>query len=246
MNKETLVAISGYSGDAAQIATNLPVYRHHECPILVLSPTDAPITSLGDDNTGIEFQTAGQKGWIGPHTLKRQEQFLRALYDTPYKWFLFHDADSVCLAPKIPEYLYSKTGVLWSNEVRDTNPAPSRLPKIALQPPYFFHRSVLMAMIRHSTTPSASFTQPSPEGWPMPTPTDCIDHWMLQVVHSSGRQHQSFLDGASFETTSDHGFSVMREHVGRLGKVFIHQVKHKHVLEQLLLDRRHYLENKSR
>lgn len=245
MNDEVLVAVSGYLGDRGQIDSNLPVYRHHKCPIIVLSPADAPIETLSD-NEGIEFQTAGEKGWIGAHTLKRQEEFLRILLKTPFKWFLFHDADSVCLAPELPEYLFRHPGILWSNEVPDTNPSPSRLPKIALQPPYFFHRSVLMAMVRHAAAPAVSFLSPSPKDWPMPTPTDCIDHWMLQVIHSTNMAHHNFFDGASFETTSDHGFSVMREHVGRLGKIFIHQVKHKHVLEQLMLDRRYYLESKSR
>lgn len=242
MNEETLVAISGYAGDQSQIDSNLPVYKHHECPLMVLSPTDAAIESLSN-NEGVEFKTAGERGWIGSHTLKRQGEFLRILLATPFKWFLFHDADSVCLTPKIPQYLYETPGVLWSNEVLDTNPSPSLLPKIALQPPYFFDRNVLRSMVRHAATPALSFTAPSPEGWPMPTPTDCIDHWMLQVICATGMPHRSFIDGASFETTSDHGFSVMRQHVGRMGKVFIHQVKHKHVLDQLITDRRYYLEN---
>lgn len=235
VNDNTLIAISGYAGDQSQIENNLPVYRHHGCPILVLSPSDAPITTLKDD-TGIQFQSAGDRGWAGPHTLKRQEEFLKILLGTPYEWFLFHDSDSICLSPKIPEYLFGNTGILWSNEVPDPNTMPSRLPKIALQPPYFFHRTVLVSLIQHAATPAISFGKQ----------TNGIDHWMLRVMHSTGLPHRSFPDGASFETTSDHGFSVMREHVGRHGKIFIHQVKHKHVLDQLTLDRRYFLENRIR
>jgi len=228
MNPSTLIAVSAYSGDRNQVENNMPVYQHHGCPVLILSPTDAPISDI----PGASCQHAGRAGWIGLHTLARQAQFLKILAGSPQKWFLFHDADSVCLSPKLPDYLYQSPGVFWSNEVLDTNPGPSRLPKIALQPPYFFHRSVLRELVRCSATPSASYVTVGPHG-DLPTPTECIDHWLLQIVYAAGLQHRSFPDGCSWETTSEHGLNEMRIHV-RAGKNFIHQVKSKSVLDILM------------
>jgi len=234
---KTLVAISGYSGDQHQIENNWGVYAHHGHPILILSPEDAPIPKI---NTSQNI-SAGEKGWIGPQTLVRQQLFLRELLNQNFDYYLFHDADSVCLEPNIPKYLYDSPHVFWSNEVPDLNPSPSRLPKIALQPPYFFSLSVLRALFRHSVTPAMSFYRPVKQK-AMPLPTECIDHWMLQIVYSAGIPHVTFPDGASFETTSEHGLNTMSEHVRAHGKVFIHQVKTRPVLDRLLSDRQIFID----
>ncbi len=204
-----LVAISGYDGDRHQIESNWQCYEHHNSPVLVLSPKDGAI----DRMNSAKCISIGAKGWIGAHTLYRQRRFLQMILNEPGEFVLFNDADSVCLSPQIPKYLYDSPGVFWSNEVRDTNPAASKLPKLAFQPPYFFSKSVLHSLVRSSATPAHSFTQPSPEGWPMPLPTECIDHWMLQVVYAANLPHRTFPDGASFETTSQHGLDTMSEHV---------------------------------
>ncbi len=244
MNEKTLVAVSAYAGDLHQVEANLQCYKHHDCPVLILSPRDASISAVSDKK--VKCIMAGEKGWIGPQTLTRQRDFLRILSEQRAEYFLFNDADSVCLSPKLPDYLYDKylMDVFWSNEVPDTNPAATRLPRIAMQPPYFFSRDVLRKIIRASATPALSFTQRPPDGWKMPMPTSCIDHWMLQVVYAANVRHRAFPDGASFETTSEHGLATMREHVGRQGKIFIHQVKTKSVLDTLLVDRRFFLEQK--
>lgn len=233
---KTLVAVSGYSGDQNQIENNWTVYSHHKCPVLILSPKDAPIKSI----KGSKSISVGLKGWIGPHTLDRQRKFLRELAGQSAEFYLFHDADSVCLSPTIPKYLYDAPDVFWSNQVTDTNTSPSMLPKLAFQPPYFFSQRALRALVRASATPAQSFTVLTAQGT-MPLPTECIDHWMMQVVYSAGLQHQSFPDGASFETTSEHGLNTMSEHVRALGKVFIHQVKSRAVLDRLMADRGIYL-----
>lgn len=233
---KTLVAISGYSGDQHQIESNWPVYAHHKSPVLILSPKDAPIGKIHDSRN----ISVGQKGWIGPHTLLRQKMFLRELLNQPADFYLFHDADSVCLSPILPRYLFDSPDIFWSNEVRDTNPSPSMLPKLAFQPPYFFSKRVLQALVRSAATPAQSFTVLTAQGT-MPLPTECIDHWMLQVVYSAGLQHRSFPDGASWETTSEIGLTQMSEHVRALGKVFIHQVKVRPVLDRLMADRAIYL-----
>lgn len=237
MINKLLIAVSGYSGDQAQIENNWPCYSHHDAPVLILSPKDGPIERIYD----AKCISVGKKGWIGPHTLERHVSFLRVLAQQSAEFFLFNDSDSVCLSPTIPQYLFDSPDVFWSNEVRDTNPSPSKLPKLAFQPPYFFSRRVLNALLRVASTPAQSFTQPSPEGWTMPMPTECIDHFQLQLVYAANLQHRSFPDGASFETTSAHGLDTMSEHVRAYGKIFIHQIKMKHVLDRLRGDRHIFL-----
>ena len=46
MNDNTLVAVSAYAGDLNQVQNNMPLYRHHQCPVVILSPSDAPITAV--------------------------------------------------------------------------------------------------------------------------------------------------------------------------------------------------------
>lgn len=236
MNPDTLVVVSAYAGDLKQVENNMPLYRHHKCPVLVLSPSDAPITEVSGAH---HCAWLGLKGWIGKHTLERQRLFFEAMLNTNKRYFLLNDADSVCLSAKLPDYLYNDPDVLWSNEVLDTNPAPCLLPKLALQPPYFFSRKVLKGLLKAAENPPMSYllNEKSPEGWPLPFPTECIDHWMLQVACGSGYPHKSFPDGQSFETTSDHGLNVMSEHVRVRGSIFIHQVKTLAVLKQLWKDR---------
>jgi hypothetical protein len=238
-NADTLVAVSGYAGDKHQIENNLPYYLHHACPVLILSPADAPITSVADSR--VHCQWAGEKGWIGPQTLRRHRKFLEMLLTFPHKYFLLHDADSVCLSQILPRYLYQNPDMLWSNEVLDTNPSPSLLPKIALQPPYFFSRSVLQGILAHADNLPTSYTGTSPEGWTLPFPTQCIDHYFLQLACGSGFPHFNFHSGASFETTSVHGLETMAELVRVHGRDMIHQVKSKEVLDRLVMEHARYV-----
>lgn len=231
MNDNTLVAVSGYAGDRHQIETNMPIYARHECPVLILSPEDAPIMGI----PGATCIAAGEKGWIGPQTLVRHKKFLEILLAQPQEYFLFNDADSICLSPKIPKYVYQHD-VAWSNEVMDTNPAPSFLPKIACQPPYFFSRRVLGGLLNAvNNLPTSFYGEPvSPNGWPLPFPTECIDHYHLQLSCGSGFPHRNYRDGASFETANPDSLNSMCHQVRYEGKVFIHQVKTQHVLNSLL------------
>lgn len=232
MNPNVLVAVSAYAGDRIQVENNLKYYLHHERPLWILSPADAPVTDI----PGARCVSAGLGGWIGLHTLERQRKFLDLLLNSSYKYFLFNDADSICLSPRLPDYLFKHTDIFWSNEVTDTNPAPSRLPKIALQPPYFFSNSVVRAMLRVASIPALSYTRVTAFG-EIPVPTMCIDHWLLQLAHAAGVRHLSFPDGASFETASPHGAETMKIHVGQLGKIFVHSIKTKQVLDTLMKSR---------
>jgi len=236
MNPKILVAISGYDGDRHQIINNWPCYEHHKTSILVLSPADAPVQKIHNAKM---IQT-GEKGWIGPQTLERHKKFLRVLLNQSADFYLFHDADSVCLSPELPKYLFDNPDTHWSNEVLDTNPGPSRLPKIAMQPPYMFSRGVLKSLVRISSTPAQSYVHVTAQGT-MPLPTVCIDHLQLQLVYAANVPHRTFPDGASWETTSELGLNQMSEQVRAHGKVFIHQIKSKPVLDRLMADRSIFL-----
>ena len=242
-NPDTLVAVSAYAGDLNQVQNNMQFYTHHGCPVVILSPTDSPITGLGSRD--VVCRQAGLKGWIGAHTLTRQVEFLKILLEYPKNFYLFNDADSICLTGKIPQYLYEGGDVIWSNEVPDLNPGHSYLPKLALQPPYFLTRKTIIGLIKAAKNPPPSYTCPgpttSPEGTLMPVPTDCIDHYMLQLAHGSGYAHKNFLDGASFETASKLGLETMSGLVSNHGRVMIHQVKTRIVLRTLHAARMQYV-----
>lgn len=250
MNLNTLIAVSAYAGDAHQVAQNMPLYLHHGCPVLILTPEDAPIVSLnvpGNVN-GLSFRSAGKKGWIGAHTLERHRLFLEILLQQRQQYFLFNDSDSFCLSPQLPRYLYDDPNVIWSNEVVDTNPAPSMLPKLALQPPYFLSRETIQGMLNTvNKLPTSYYGEPaSPDGWPLPFPTECIDHYFLQLAHGSGFQHKSFPTGASFETQSPVGMEEMSNLVRNHGRVMIHSVKTDQMVKRLTMDRSLYVKRHAR
>lgn len=228
LNPDTIVFVSAYAGDKHQVETNLPVYLHHECPVVILSPTDAPITSVSDSR--VHCQWFGEREWAGPKSLVRHVLFLKAMMTFNCQWFLMHDADSFCLSPKLPKHLFEGRAC-WSNEVQDLNTGTSLLPKKACQPSYFFHRAVLGAMIACAENPPVSYVG---EATGDPIVTQCIDHRHMQLSVGSGFPLRSFPDGASWETASDIGIREMARVVREDGKVFIHSVKTKSALDRLM------------
>lgn len=228
-NPDTLVAVSAYAGDAHQVETFMPVYAHHRCPVVILSPTDAPITQM----PGAMCLLGGLREWAGPKALERQRKFLEMLLMFPHQRFLLNDSDSFCLSPQVPKYIYDEPDTIWSNIVPDLNPGLSHLPKVALQPPYFLSRRNVEAMLNVAKNPPASYYGPV-DGAPIPT--ECPDHLMLQLAHGSGLPYKTFPDGASFETVSTHGLECMAEHVRRHQKIFIHSVKTRCVLDRLCVE----------
>ncbi len=233
MNPNTLVAVSAYSGDLPQVSALAPCYLHHEAPVIVMSPADAPIRHEQVPWAQSVFH-AGKKEWPGPDSLIRHGLFLKELLRQPYQFYLLNDSDSVCLSPKIPDYVYANCQTHWSCEVRDTNPGFSHLPKIASQPPYHFSRGVLEKMVSVLETPAPSYTSPGThEG--MPIPSNCIDHYIVQLVYAAKLSHHTFRDGASFETVSRVGLEEMARHV-REGANFVHSVKSAAVLDRLLAE----------
>jgi hypothetical protein len=235
MNANTGVFVSAYAGDKHQVESNLSAFMHHECPVIILSPANAPITEVSDSR--VHCQWMGEAGWAGPHTLVRHRLFLEAMLKFDFQWYLMNDADSICLSPELPAYLYEGR-LAWSNEVRDLNAGTSHIEKIAVQPPYFFHRDVLVGLIKAAENPPVSYYG---ELTGDPIPTGCIDHYHWQLTVGSGFPHFNFHTGASWETTSEFGLDQMARAVNYLGKVLIHQVKSRYVLERLLLEYRQFL-----
>lgn len=241
MNENTLVAVSAYAGDIHQVRHALPYYLHHQTPVAILSPEDAPIKYADLGQPGAVCMHAGEKGYTGTHTLERQRLFLELLLRLPYEYYLFHDSDSVCLSPQIPQYLYDRPDLLWSNEVVDTNAAPSLLPKLALQPPYFFSRRVAKALLEGAKHPATSYYRGTVQTGTLPVLTACIDHVMLQWTYGAGLGHFNFHTGASFETGSDLGANEMERLVRHGGKVLIHSVKTQPVLQRLVAAHKEFL-----
>lgn len=241
MNPNTLIVVCAYSGDLDQVRNNMPVYQHHKCPVVVMSPTDAPVTS---EWSSVDVRHVGLKGWIGPQTLIRQKLMMEEMLKFSFEYFFAHDADSLCLSPEIPKYLYDNPEACWANVVTDTNPGESLLPKVALQPPYFFSRRVIEKMVSCFDHLPTSYTSGrTPEGWPLPAPNNCIDHLILQMACGGGVPFLNFHTGASFETNSDHGAEVMAGLVRDYGKTILHSIKKPEVLTRLSKERKTYCLN---
>lgn len=193
VNENTLIAVFGYGpsrnpdeawfvsrkGDVDRIKMLMPYYEHHKCPIVFMSPSDAPITSMG----GHICRSAGKRAYIGQTSLDRQRDHLRILLEYPQEYFLLNDSDSCCFTPEIPRYVYDNCdGIFWSNEITESRPHESPYPKIAMQPPYFLNRKSLATMLAVADRIVAHPITPF------------IDHYMLQLVCESGLKHESFLD----------------------------------------------------
>src|SRR6185503_2968878 len=139
MNENILVAVFGYghsqvspdtwdykqSGDEGRIRMLLPYYEHHECPVVIMSPSDAPIKAMGPHIC----RQAGKRAYTGQTSLDRQRDHLRILLEYPFKHYLLNDSDSCCFEPEIPHYLYDDCdNVFWSNEVPEPRPHESPYP----------------------------------------------------------------------------------------------------------------------
>ena len=240
--EDTLVVVHCYKGDKEIAKNAMPQFLHHGAQVLVLSPEDSPVRLR---RSGVRSRQGGRAAYYGQDSLDRQRKHLEMLLDEPYEFFLLNDADSMCLSPTIPRYLYEQSdGVVWSNEVVEWRPHPSPYPKIAMQPPYFLTRESIERMLAVADRITAHPITPF------------IDWYMLALTCEAGLKHRSFPDGASFpawqrseiaETQSLghnpihkndpdgvwHGEWAMRDRV-KLGAVLIHSVKHPEVLDLLV------------
>jgi len=243
MREETLVVVHCYAGDRAIVKNAMPLFQHHGAPVLVLSPSNAPVRFR---QPGVTCRSAGKAAYFGQDSLDRERAHLELLLEQPQRFFLLNDADSVCLSPTIPRYLYdgAAQGVVYSNEVLDWREHASPYPKIAMQPPYFLSRESIERMLSVA------------EGITAHPITPYIDWYLVALVSEAGVPHQSYPDGASFpawrrghipETQElGHDFVHRNDPEGGIqgdvamrsrvmdGAVLIHSVKHPEVLADLV------------
>jgi len=225
MNEKTLVSVHGYAGDKDQVENAMPYFLHHNCPVVVLSPDDSPIIQVEAAPTVICRQV-GKRAYIGELSLTRQLAQMKALLDYPFEYFLMNDADSVCLSPQIPQYIYNEPEVLWSNEVSDmmhSRLLSYRLPRLAFQPPYFISRKNIEKILKFSKRVKTDRTTPF------------IDWVMMAWAVTAGIPHKNFLTGASCPTRGyQPGYDLMCELVRKHGRVMVHSIKDREVLLKLV------------
>ncbi len=233
LNPDVLVVVHCYSGDRQQVIDLLPVYQHHQAPIVIVSPDDSPVTGIGPHIC----RTAGKRAYIGQLSWDRQYEQLKALLDYPQKWFLLNDADSFVIPAKLPDYLLEDENTVWSNEVNDfripgqTWPGVDKpwpldyhkgFPLIAMQPPYFLHRKALEAIVAKC------------KGMKADPITPFIDWWWVPACYKAHVKHKPFRTGASCETVTPLGVAVMSERIVKYKASFIHSVKSGAVMNQLV------------
>lgn len=236
LNPDVLVAVHGYAGDRKQMEELLPVYEHHERPIVFLTPTDSQVHGISMHIC----RTAGRRAYIGQLSWDRQHDQLKLLLEYNHAWYLLNDSDSFVITPKLPDYLFEDENVVYSNQVDDfrkpgetfndrgtiVGPWPkdyhAGFPLIAMQPPYFLHRSALEKIVKNS------------EGLKACPITPFIDWWWVPACHKAHVKHKPFRHGASCETVTSHGEAVMTQCIRERGATFIHSVKSGAVKDRLM------------
>lgn len=249
MNEDTRVAVCCYEGDGHQVKEGLGGWVHHGCPLLILSPKDSKVEI--DVPGCIESRHAGKRAYVGQDSLDRQTAHLRILLEYPENHFLIHDADSVCLDPRIPDYLYDEPDVMWNNQVIDAIPDhqaafPEGWPHVAFQPPYFLSRKSIEALLVAADDPRCRASDVMP----------FIDFFMVQLTMVAGLEWKRFLDGLSFPISIDrlkkrpssreltayaHGERLALNAVRNEGANIIHSTKDFRVTRQLMDARKLWL-----
>lgn len=247
MNSDTRVIVCCYEGDGHQVAEALEFYLQHGCPVTVLSPEDAKVTIEHPNVTNLY---GGKAAYIGQDSLDRQAIHLQLCLGFPENHFLLHDADSIMLDPKIPDYLYSEPDVVWSNQVFDDIPEHQATfeadwPHVAFQPPYFLSRKTITAMLAVKDDPRV---QASPV---MPF----IDYYMVQLTMVAGLPWRRFMDCISCPIAVDlrklhvstrdketygMGMKIALEAVAR-GAYILHSVKNHLAIRTLMEARKAYV-----
>ena len=227
MNPNTRVAICCYSGDQHQIKENMDAYKHHECPIVALSPDDAKATVEGIDN-----RYGGLREYIGVKAIERMREHLKILLTFPEEHFLIHDADSVCLDAKLPDYLYAEPDVLWMNLVQNDVPQqqaffPDGFPHIAFHPPWFMSRKTITTLLSVEVDPNPNLL--------------FIDYWLVQLALKTGLPWKGFTGAVSFPTAETFWAGAAWDAVRYRGVNFVHAVKTRSVLNSLTTARKGFL-----
>jgi hypothetical protein len=233
MNEDTRIAVCCHNGDGHLVLQHLGLYLQHGCPLTILSPEDGKVTI---DYPGVDSRYGGMRCYKGPISLARQAKHLHLLLEYPENYFLIHDADSISLAPKIPDYLYERDCV-WSNVYPDDTieqqaEFPEGWPHVAFQPPYFLNRKTIERMLAINDQVIPSKIMPF------------IDFYMLQLTMAAKLEWGSFREGMSGPISVHSG--AMAEAVDKVrsrGFLFIHATKNPATTGALIEARRQYLEN---
>lgn len=223
MNPDTRVAVCCYQGDAAQVIELMPFYKHHECPITVLSPYNSPVLL-----PGVDCRADGPQCYIGWDGVERMKKHLRILLDeTPEKFFLIHDADSFCVTPELPAYLYAEPDVLWTSVIPNGVPAQQPgfapgMPHLAFHPPWFLSRGVIARLLAVGDDVKPNEFLPF------------IDYWMLEAAVKAGITWKSFEHSMSVPTNSDPASAKFALEMASKHKArFYHSVKRGAMAEQI-------------
>lgn len=212
MNPDTRVAVCGYAGDQHQIVDLMPLFRHHECPITVLSPDDSPVVI-----PGVDCRTAGKRCYIGWDGVLRMQAQLRVLLTYPENHFFINDSDSFCLSPELPAILYEEPNTVWSALIGNGVPAQQPgfapgMPRVAFHPPWFLSRPTIETLLSVDVAPN--------EFLPF------IDYWMVEAAVKSGLTYKALPGSMSVPFAShepSHNFAL--DAVANHGFTFIHSVK---------------------
>ena len=227
LNPHTLVSCHGYFGDSLQIRNMLRYQEHHQAPLIVVSPVDSKIEKMGPHIC----RFAGKRQYIGQLSLDRQFAQLRVLLEYPFEFFLANDSDSLCISPKIPQYLYDDSHNLWSNEVSDLmhqRKPGYKWPRFAFQPPYFFSRSILERMIETEGTFETDMQTPF------------IDWLMMAICAAGDIPHKNYRDGVSCPTSDNHSRRHMVNNIVQRGAVMLHSVKTPLALQEMVSARHQF------
>jgi hypothetical protein len=237
MNEDTLVAVCCYAGDRQQVLNAMPLYMHHDTPVVVFSPEDSGVLIPGFK---VYNEFVGKACYIGPESWTRQKLHFEALLRHPQNYFLLHDSDSFCLSAKIPRELYRVSkNTLWSNEVTEPRPHASKYPKLAFQPPYFFSREVAERMVLNWDK----------VGYEIQTPY--IDFIMNAVSAEAGVHHRPFtaLEHTPLTeepcTTKD-PWEVLEYRIKFMGSTMMHPIKTMDQIRRCINAREFYFHESAR
>ena len=249
MNPDTRVSVHCYEGDGHQVRAAMELYSHHKCPVTIISPTDSRVVIDGVDcrfagqrEGSIETRVFGNEPeprivTAGPIANQRQIEQMKLLLTYPEKFFFMNDADSFCLSPELPQYLYDRD-IIWCNYVEDpigdNRPGyadyPPKFPFYAMQPPYFLSRASMEKLIAVSGSIVPNKIMP----W--------IDHFMMQLAFAAGITVHRFKDSVASDVDRyPENLAPTLDLIRNEGRVFVHSSKSPVTWRPMIEARKKYL-----
>lgn len=253
MNLDTRVSVHCYAGDGHQVHDAAQLYLHHQRPVTLLSPIDSQVAIEGFDcrHAGRREGSVEERmvdGAIrivtaGPIANQRQLEQMKLLLTYPEKFFFMNDADSFCLSPELPRYLYDSPDVVWCNYVNDPLPLnqpgyaayPANFPHRAMQPPYFLSRRSMEHMVAVADQIVPNTTMP----W--------IDHYMMQLAYAAKITVCNFRDSVASDVDRyPQNLAPTLDLIRRRGCVFVHSSKSPKTWMPMIEARNDYLRRYNR